>query len=401
MDRQARQNLEKAINEFSGVFKSLGDWQIPSAIATDMEKAGYLAGETDLSVVDKPGKECAEKIVKRYINDKLIKKITANDNSCKNLMSALKRLTDCLGIVNFNMREQQIDYADLMGLKALKNTFNPEAIIGIFKSQLLPQIHVFLENTAQKLDESLLHATAVKLGDDISTAIGHSFTLNIIKVNPKLADFKSTIAPLAGEHDLDKLAAAINDAVAAIDAVINSLSDDINALYEAAGGLETIQQDTFSRGRIFQNNSLPDIYDYLQQNIQHLGTPLLPNIKAKSGLALDRESDNILIIRVADADIAEAAAEPLGSLEAAENDLQKWVDGINALAAAINEKINHLSNGFKDLYEEFDKLKAAIPEPIRKASENEIEGVFDAFKSGTSQSLDGLVGLIEKFYAGD
>jgi hypothetical protein len=405
MNEKAKENLTAAIKKLEKIFTGLRISKSTSAIIKDIEDDGYIKDSDDVLSSPENGQKYAEEIVRQYISDRVIAELTKNSGSHKNLMDALKNLTSCLGIADFNIRTLKIDYKEKGLLEQFTNLFslskNVDPKETIFKEQIFPEIHVFLENTAQKLEEPLSSATETNLGGEISTAVGHSFILNIIKVNPKLADFKSTIAPLAGVSDPNTLAAEINNVVAEINDFINSLSAGINALYEAAGELETIQQDTFSRGRIFQNNSLPDIYDYLQQNIQHLGTPLLPNIKAKSGLNLARESDNILITRVADADIAEAAAEPLKSLEVAGNDLQKWVAGINALAAAINDKIIHLSDGFKDLYKEFDNLKAAIPEPIKKASENEIEGVFDAFKSGTSQSLDGLVGLIEKFYAGD
>lgn len=404
MDEQALQNLTAAIKKLGKIFPTLGISKSTSDIINDIEAGGYIKDREGALSDSENGQECAEEIVRQYISDRVIAELTKNDGPYKNLMDALKNLTGCLGIDDFNIRTLKIDYKEEGLLEQFTRLFSFSKKVDpketIFKEQIFPVIHSFLENTAQKLDESLLHATTVKLGAEISTAIGHNFILNIIKDDQKFADFKSTIESLAGEPDLNKLATAINGAVTEINDFINSLSDALSTLYDAAGALETIQQDTFSRQRIFQNNSLPDIYDYLQQNIQHLGTPLLPDIKAKSGLALDRESDNDLITRVTDADIAEAAAELLGSL-AAEKDLKKFADGIKALAATINEKVDHLSRGFEALYKEFDNLKAAIPEPIRKASENEIEGVFDAFKSGISQSLDGLVGLIEKFYAGD
>lgn len=404
MKEKAKENLTAAINKLGKIFPKLGISKSTSDIINDIEAGGYIKDREGVLSSPENGQEYAEEIVRQYISDRVIAELTKNDGPYKNLMDALKNLTGCLGIADFNIRTLKIDYKEEGLLEKFKNLFSSSTKVDpketIFKEQIFPVIHVFLENTAQKLDESLLHATTVKLGAEISTAIGHNFILNIIKDDQKFADFKSTIESLAGEPDLNKLATAINGAVTEINDFINSLSDALSTLYDAAGALETIQQDTFSKQIIFQNNSLPGIYNYLQQNIKNLGTPLLLTIEAKSGLNLARESDKSLIIRVADADIAEAATEPLGSL-AAEKDLKKFADGIKALAAAINEKINYLSNGFKALYEEFNNLKAAIPEPIRKASENDIEGVFDAFKSGTSQSLDGLVGLIEKFYAGD
>lgn len=400
MKEKAKENLTAAINKLGKIFPKLGISKSTSDIINDIEAGGYTKDREGALSTSENGPECAEAIVRQYISDRVIAELTKNDGPYKNLMDALKNLTGCLGIDDFNIRTLKIDYKEEGLLEQFTNLFSlskkADPKETIFQEHFLPEIKKFLNNFYIQLTYHFVNFVKNK-----NLRINSSVATNLFRNTPEFKELAldANLKKLQEEVDLKKITDGINSVAGGLGGLLDGFHDGLVNLDQAVRALESIIPAMSSS--INTMNSLNNIYEPMKNYSQKLGEPLLPNIKEKISLNLDRESDDRLIIRVADADIAEAAAEPLKSLEVAENDLQKWVDGINALVTAIDEKINHLSNGFKDLYKEFAKIEAAIPEPIKKASKNDIENVFDGFKSGSSNNLDGLVELIEKFYTGE